>query len=66
MAVTAFPVLARIVADRGLIRTEVGGLALASAAVDDVFALVAAGGRGGGRHGATAALRGSCSPSVRT
>ncbi|MCA2216427.1 cation:proton antiporter domain-containing protein [Jidongwangia harbinensis] len=38
MAVTAFPVLARIVADRGLIRTEVGGLALASAAVDDVFA----------------------------
>ena len=38
MAVTAFPVLARIVADRGLIRTEVGGLALASAAVDDVIA----------------------------
>lgn len=38
MAVTAFPVLARIVADRGLIRTEVGGLALASAAVDDVLA----------------------------
>lgn len=38
MAVTAFPVLARIVADRGLMRTEVGGLALASAAVDDVLA----------------------------
>ncbi|GAA2714078.1 cation:proton antiporter [Actinoplanes palleronii] len=38
MAVTAFPVLARIVTDRGLIRTEVGGLALASAAVDDVIA----------------------------
>ncbi|MGW4942077.1 cation:proton antiporter [Actinoplanes sp. NPDC004185] len=38
MAVTAFPVLARIVADRGLVRSEVGGLALASAAVDDVIA----------------------------
>jgi Kef-type K+ transport system membrane component KefB len=38
MAVTAFPVLARIVADRGMLRTEVGGLALASAAVDDVLA----------------------------
>ncbi len=38
MAVTAFPVLARIVADRGLMRTEVGGLALASAAVDDILA----------------------------
>ena len=38
MAVTAFPVLARILADRGMLRTEVGGLALASAAVDDVAA----------------------------
>jgi Kef-type K+ transport system membrane component KefB len=38
MAVTAFPVLARILADRGMLRTEVGGLALASAAVDDIAA----------------------------
>jgi len=38
MAVTAFPVLARILTDRGMQRTEVGGLALASAAVDDVVA----------------------------
>jgi Kef-type K+ transport system membrane component KefB len=38
MAVTAFPVLARILSDRGMHRTEIGGLALASAAVDDVVA----------------------------
>ncbi len=38
MSVTAFPVLARILADRGLHRTRVGGLALASAAIDDVLA----------------------------
>ncbi|MDG4789233.1 cation:proton antiporter [Micromonospora sp. WMMD1102] len=38
MAVTAFPVLARILADRGMVRTGVGALALASAAVDDVVA----------------------------
>ena len=38
MAVTAFPVLARILADRGMLRTEVGGLALAGGAVDDVVA----------------------------
>jgi Kef-type K+ transport system membrane component KefB len=38
MSVTAFPVLARIVADRGLARTQVGGLALASAAAGDVAA----------------------------
>jgi Kef-type K+ transport system membrane component KefB len=38
MAVTAFPVLARILADRGMHRTRIGGLALASAAVDDVLA----------------------------
>jgi Kef-type K+ transport system membrane component KefB len=38
MAVTAFPVLARILSDRGMLRTEVGGLALASGAVDDVVA----------------------------
>ena len=38
LSVTAFPVLARILTDRGMQRTEVGGLALASAAVDDVVA----------------------------
>jgi Kef-type K+ transport system membrane component KefB len=38
MSVTAFPVLARILTDRGMHRTRIGGLALASAAVDDVLA----------------------------
>lgn len=38
MSVTAFPVLARILTDRGLIDTPIGGLALACAAVDDVLA----------------------------
>jgi Kef-type K+ transport system membrane component KefB len=38
MAVTAFPVLARILTDRGMHRTRTGGLALAGAAVDDVLA----------------------------
>ncbi|MBT0771705.1 cation:proton antiporter [Kineosporia sp. J2-2] len=38
MAVTAFPVLARILGDSGLMHTRVGALALASAAVDDVIA----------------------------
>lgn len=38
MSVTAFPVLARILTDRGMHRITVGGLALASAAVDDVIA----------------------------
>lgn len=38
MSVTAFPVLARILTDNGLMRTRVGALALASAAVDDVAA----------------------------
>jgi Kef-type K+ transport system membrane component KefB len=38
MAATAFPVLARILTDRGLHRTRIGGLALASAAVADVLA----------------------------
>src|SRR5215472_15434610 len=33
MAVTAFPVLARILTDRGMHRTRIGGLALASAAI---------------------------------
>lgn len=38
MSITAFPVLARILAERRLIRTRVGALALASAAVGDVTA----------------------------
>jgi Kef-type K+ transport system membrane component KefB len=38
MSVTAFPVLARIVADRGLSDTRVGTLALSSAAAGDVAA----------------------------
>ena len=38
MSVTAFPVLARILTDRGLHRTRLGGIALASAAIDDVIA----------------------------
>ena len=38
MSVTAFPVLARILTDRGMHRTRIGGTALASAAIDDVLA----------------------------
>ena len=38
MAVTAFPVLARILTDRGMAQTDLGVLALSCAAVDDVTA----------------------------
>ncbi len=38
MSVTAFPVLARILTDRGMYRTEIGALTLACAAVDDILA----------------------------
>lgn len=38
MSITAFPVLARILSDSGLVTTRVGTLALASAAVGDVVA----------------------------
>lgn len=38
MSITAFPVLARILADTGLIRTELGVIALSCAAIDDVTA----------------------------
>jgi len=38
MSITAFPVLARILGERGMHRTPVGALALASAAVDDILA----------------------------
>jgi Kef-type K+ transport system membrane component KefB len=38
MSVTAFPVLARILTDRGMNRTWLGNVALACAAIDDVLA----------------------------
>ncbi|MFJ6616314.1 cation:proton antiporter [Kitasatospora sp. NPDC091335] len=38
MSVTAFPVLARIVQDRGMLATPVAGIALASAAIGDLIA----------------------------
>lgn len=38
MSITAFPVLARILVDRGMQRTDVGGLAIAAAAIGDVVA----------------------------
>ncbi|GHE59385.1 potassium transporter [Streptomyces longispororuber] len=41
VSVTAFPVLARILADRGLSRTELGAVALAAAALVDVVAWTA-------------------------
>ncbi|GAA1302536.1 cation:proton antiporter [Saccharothrix xinjiangensis] len=40
MAITAFPVLARILTDRDMHRTPVGSLALVSAAINDVLAWV--------------------------
>jgi Kef-type K+ transport system membrane component KefB len=38
MSITAFPVLARILTDRGMSRTELGALALSCAAVNDITA----------------------------
>jgi len=38
MSVTAFPVLARIMSDRGMFRTPLGAVTLACAAVDDILA----------------------------
>lgn len=40
MSITAFPVLARILEERGLIQTPLGALALTCAAVDDVTAWI--------------------------
>lgn len=40
LSVTAFPVLARIIEDRGMSRTPLGQLAVASAALCDVFAWI--------------------------
>ena len=39
-AITAFPVLARILAERGMQRTRIGGLALAAASINDVLAWI--------------------------
>ncbi|MGC4031137.1 MAG: cation:proton antiporter [Tepidisphaeraceae bacterium] len=38
MSITAFPVLARILTERGLLKTKVGAIAITCAAVDDVSA----------------------------
>jgi Kef-type K+ transport system membrane component KefB len=38
MSITAFPVLARILADKGMTKTAIGSLALTCAAIDDVTA----------------------------
>jgi K+:H+ antiporter len=38
MSITAFPVLARILRERGMLGTRLGGLAIACAAIDDVTA----------------------------
>ncbi|HRR63177.1 MAG TPA: cation:proton antiporter, partial [Paludibacteraceae bacterium] len=38
MSITAFPVLARIVQEKGLTKTHLGGISIASAAIDDVTA----------------------------
>lgn len=38
MSITAFPVLARILADKGMTKTPIGSLALTCAAIDDVTA----------------------------
>lgn len=40
MSITAFPVLARILKDRGMTQTRLGQLALSSAAIADVFAWI--------------------------
>ena len=40
MAITAFPVMARILKDRAMTRSPIGQLALASAAIADVFAWI--------------------------
>ena len=39
-AITAFPVLARILAERGMQRTRIGSLALAAASINDVLAWI--------------------------
>lgn len=56
MSVTAFPVLARILRERGLDRTPLGATALASAAVDDVTAWCGLAVVVGIMHGGSSAL----------
>ncbi|MBK8499974.1 MAG: cation:proton antiporter [Flavobacteriales bacterium] len=65
MSITAFPVLARIIQERGLTRTPVGATALATAASDDVtawcvlaavIAIVKAGDLGGALYTIASAL----------
>ncbi|MEU5209192.1 cation:proton antiporter [Streptomyces sp. NPDC020742] len=61
MSITAFPVIARILADRGADRTPVGALALTCAAIDDItawclLALVTALARGGSPAGVLVTL----------
>ncbi|MBT9554733.1 MAG: cation:proton antiporter [Myxococcales bacterium] len=65
MSITAFPVLARILSDRRLLRSRIGSVTIACAAVDDVtawclLAFVAAAARSDGLAGAglTTALSG--------
>jgi Kef-type K+ transport system membrane component KefB len=61
MSITAFPVLARIVNDRGLTNTALGSVALACAAADDatawcLLALVVGATRGSMEHGLTVVM----------
>ena len=61
LSITAFPVLARILDDRGLGRTRLGALALSCAAVNDIAAwcllvLVVSLAHGGGRTGPVVAV----------
>jgi Kef-type K+ transport system membrane component KefB len=61
MAITAFPVLARILMERGLLRTPLGALALTCAAVDDIagwclLSVVAALGTAHGQFGVVGVL----------
>jgi Kef-type K+ transport system membrane component KefB len=55
MSITAFPMLARIIEEQGLVGTQLGALALAAASLDDVLAwcalavvMASGGGSGGG------------------
>ncbi|PXY20018.1 cation:proton antiporter [Prauserella flavalba] len=69
MAATAFPFLARVLADRGLTDTSFGGLSIASAAVCDALAwsvlcvVAIAGGACGGNSSPSFPTRSCCSPS---
>ena len=67
MSITAFPVLARILIERRMLKRPVGALALASAAIDDVTAwglLALATAVAGARHGAARDPGDRCWPRV--